>query len=150
VSFRIAFPGSLTDRLRLVNALGLASREAIILNGQRVVPREVLHALVAARLPSPPRRVPDEYEVLRVTLRGRRGRTRVEDVLDCHVGGMPRWGIGVDIDTGAPASIVAQMIVDGRIRTRGVVAPESAVPTDPFFRALAHRGMRIVRRSRRL
>jgi saccharopine dehydrogenase-like NADP-dependent oxidoreductase len=150
VSFRIAFPAPLPERLRFVNALGLASREAILVNGRRVVPREVLRELLSARAPSRPRGVPDEYEVLRVVLRGRRGRTRVEDVLDCHVPGMPTWGIGVDIDTGAPPSIVAQMILDGRIAARGVVAPESAVPSKPFFRALAARGMRVVRRSRRL
>jgi saccharopine dehydrogenase-like NADP-dependent oxidoreductase len=150
VSFRIAFPGSLTDRLRLVNALGLAGRQPIVVDGQRVVPRDMLRALVSAAATPQSRGVPDEYEVLRVTLRGRRGRARVEDTLDCHVPGMPAWGIGVDIDTGAPPSIVAQMILDGRIRTRGVAAPESAVPTEPFFRALAARGMRILRRSRRL
>jgi saccharopine dehydrogenase-like NADP-dependent oxidoreductase len=151
VSFRIAFPGSLTERLRVVNALGLTSREAVVVNGRRLVPRDVLRALVAARTRSPvSRAVPDEYEVLRVTLRGRRGRTRVEDILDCHVRGMPAWGIGVDIDTGAPPSIVAQMILDGRIHSRGVAAPESVVPPAPFFRELARRGMRILRRRRRL
>jgi saccharopine dehydrogenase-like NADP-dependent oxidoreductase len=150
VSFRIAFPGSLAERLRLVNALGLAARQPIVVDGQRVVPREVLRALVSARATPQSRGAPDEYEVLRVTLRGRRGRARVEDILDCHVPGMPAWGIGVDIDTGAPPSIVAQMILDGRIRTRGVAAPEAAVPTGPFFRALASRGMRVLRRSRRL
>jgi len=150
VSFRIAFPGALTERLRLVNALGLAGREPIVVDGRRIAPRDVLRALVSTRAISSSGGVPDEYEVLRVTLRGRRGRTRVEDVLDCHVPGMPAWGIGVDIDTGAPPSIVSQMILDGRIQTRGVAAPESAVPTDPFFRALAARGMRVLRRSRRL
>src|SRR5207237_3105750 len=150
VSCRLAFPGALTARLRLVNALGLAGREPVVVDRRRVAPADGLRALVSTRAISSSGGVPDEYEVLRVTLRGRRGRTRVEDVLDCHVPGMPAWGIGVDIDTGAPPSIVSQMIVDGRIQTRGVAAPEPAVPTDPFFRALAARGMRVLRRSRRV
>jgi lysine 6-dehydrogenase len=150
VTFRIAFPGGLADRLRVVNALGLAGRRPIMVDGQRVVPRDVLKVLASTRPASSRPGGADDYEVLRVTLRGRRGRTRVEDVLDCHVPGLPAWGVGADIDTGAPPSIVAQMIVDGRIQARGVVAPESAVPPDPFFRELAARGMRIVRRSRRL
>lgn len=151
VTFRIAFPDGLADRLRVVGALGLLGRQPIVVNGQPVVPRDVLRTLASAAPTSPSRRsVPDEYEVLRVTLRGRRGRTRVEDLLDCHVPGMPEWGIGVDIDTGAPPSIVAQMILDGRIKGRGVVAPESVIPPVAFFRALALRGMKIVRRRRRL
>jgi saccharopine dehydrogenase-like NADP-dependent oxidoreductase len=136
--------------LRLMSALGLANREPIVVDGQRVVPRNVLRALLSARATRPSRAVPDEYEVLRVTLRGTRERARVEDTLDCRVPGMRKWGISVDIDTGAPPSIVAQMIMEGRIRCRGVVAPETAVPPVPFFRALAARGMRIVRRGRRL
>jgi len=149
VSFRIAFPGGLAERLRFVNAVGLAGREPITVAGESVVPRDVLRTLLA-RWPKAHAAGPlDEYEVLRVTLRGRRNRQRVEDVLDCHVTGMPAWGIGVDIDTGAPPSIAAQMLLAGAIGARGVRAPEAAVPPEPFFRELARRDMRIVRRSRR-
>jgi saccharopine dehydrogenase-like NADP-dependent oxidoreductase len=88
----------------------------------------------------------DEYEVLRVTVSGRRDGRAVTEVLDCHVPGMPAWDVGVDIDTGAPPSIVAQMLVSGAITARGVLPPEQAVPPAPFFRALAARRMRVVRR----
>jgi saccharopine dehydrogenase-like NADP-dependent oxidoreductase len=60
---------------------------------------------------------------------------------------MPRWGVGVDIDTGAPPSIAAQMLLAGAITARGVHPPERAVPPDPFFRALEARNMRIKRRT---
>ncbi|HWT46917.1 MAG TPA: saccharopine dehydrogenase NADP-binding domain-containing protein, partial [Vicinamibacterales bacterium] len=46
VSFRIAFPGGLTDRLRLLTALGLTSTDEIDVRGRRVVPRDVLRALL--------------------------------------------------------------------------------------------------------
>jgi len=157
VSFRIAFPNGLDDRLRLVRALGLTSSVPIAVNGQRVVPRDLLLSLLAAtRAKTPPSTRPkardndnhkDEYEVLRVTARGRQRGRRIERVLDCHVPGMPDWGIGVDIDTGAPPSIVMQMIVTGAIRMAGVLPPERAIPPAPFFRELRRRGMRIVQRS---
>jgi saccharopine dehydrogenase-like NADP-dependent oxidoreductase len=73
----------------------------------------------------------------------------VEDVLDCHVPGMPAWGVGVDIDTGAPPSIAAQMLLDGTITARGVLAPEAAITPEPFFRELSRRRMPITRRTRR-
>ena len=148
VSFKIAFPGELSGRLRFVHALGLTSRDAIAVGGVRIVPRDVLLALLrSAPRPAPSGPV-DEYEILRVTVRGRRGRAVVEQVLDCRVPGMPAWGVGVDIDTGAPPSIVAQMIVEGEIDARGVLPPERAVPPAQFFRALARRGMRITTRRR--
>jgi saccharopine dehydrogenase-like NADP-dependent oxidoreductase len=153
VSFKIAFPGDLADRLRFVHALGLTSRDPIAVRGQRVIPRDVLLELLrAAPAPVPERPRPEgpvnDFEILRVTVRGRRSGRAVEDVLDCRVAGMPKWGIGVDIDTGAPPSIVAQMIVAGAIGVRGVVPPERVLPPVPFFRELARRGMRIVRHRR--
>ena len=149
VSFRIAFPGDLADRLRFIHALGLTSRVPVALQERTVVPRDVLRALLA-RAPRPEAAGPrDEFEVLRVTLRGRRGRVRAEDVLDCLVPGLPAWDIGVDIDTGAPPSIAAQMLLDGRIDATGVLPPETAVPQAPFFRELGRRRMTVVRRTRR-
>ena len=84
--------------------------------------------------------------MLRVIVRGQSGARRTETVLDCHVPGMPAWDVGVDIDTGAPPSIAAQMIVSGQIAGAGVLPPERVVPSAPFFRELRRRGMRITER----
>jgi lysine 6-dehydrogenase len=145
VSFRIAFPGDLAERLRFLRSLGLLSTTPVRAGGGSVVPRALLMSL-AARLPVPaPIGPPDEYEVLRVRTRGTRGGADVEDVLDCLVPGLPSWGVGADIDTGAPPSIVAQMILRGDISAHGVLPPERAVPAPPFFQELKRRGMTVVR-----
>ena len=148
VSFRIAFPDGLTDRLRFLHRLGMTSTKPIAhgrANG--VGPRDVLLALLANQ-PTPTATGPlDEYEILRVSVHGKRGGKAVEDVSDCHVPGIPDWKLGVDVDTGCPPSIVAQMLIAGEIDARGVLPPERAVPPAPFFRALADRGMRITRRT---
>jgi lysine 6-dehydrogenase len=60
---------------------------------------------------------------------------------------MKEWGIGVDIDTGAPPSIVAQMLVRGEIGIVGVHPPERAVAPEPFFEELVRRGMRIAQQT---
>jgi lysine 6-dehydrogenase len=151
VSFRIAFPDGLTDRLRFLHRLGMTSTKPMT-NGHGhangVVPRDVLLALLAQQ-PTPVATGPvDEYEVLRVSVRGKRAGKAVEDISDCHVPGIPDWKLGVDVDTGCPPSIVAQMLIAGTIDARGVLPPERAVPPAPFFRALADRGMRITRRTR--
>jgi len=71
-------------------------------------------------------------------------------VADCHAGPRAGWGIGPDIDTGAPPAIAAQLLASGEIPLRpGVWAPEQAVPSAPFFQALERRGMRIVVRRER-
>jgi saccharopine dehydrogenase (NAD+, L-lysine-forming) len=146
VSFRIAFPGGLMDRLRFVHALGLTSATPVRVSGGAVVPREVLLSLLKDAPKAKTVGPRDEYEVLRVTVRGRSKGRAVTEIVDCHVPGMPAWDVGVDVDTGAPPSIVAQMLVSGEITARGVLPPEQAVPAPSFFRALAGRRMRVVRR----
>jgi lysine 6-dehydrogenase len=149
VSFRIAFPGGLMDRLRFVHALGLTSTTPVRVGSSEVAPRQVLLALLAEAPKAKTVGPRDEYEVLRVTVLGRQGGRAVTEIVDCHVPGMPAWDVGVDIDTGAPPSIAAQMLVSGEITARGVLPPEHAVPAPSFFRALAGRRMRVVRRRTR-
>jgi lysine 6-dehydrogenase len=43
--------------------------------------------------------------------------------------------------TSFPTSIIAQMVVDGTVKQRGVMTPESCVPGEPFIRELAERGI---------
>jgi saccharopine dehydrogenase-like NADP-dependent oxidoreductase len=61
---------------------------------------------------------------------------------------MPAWDVGLDIDTGSPPAIAAQMIVRGEISHRGAVPAELAVPPAEFFRELKKRKM-IVKLSRK-
>ena len=146
VSFRIAFPDELEANLRFLNALGLTSEQPIKIGKQEVIPRDVLLAL-AKRLPQVEGSLtPDEYEVLRVVVRGVAAGKAIEETIDCHCPGIPAWGMGVDVDTGCPPSIVMQLMHRGEIKQRGVLAPERAVPVEPFFDELEKRGMRVDRR----
>jgi lysine 6-dehydrogenase len=145
VSFRIAFPDELDANLRLLTALGVTAEAPVKIGKQTVVPRDVLLALVR-RLP----RVdfegqPDEYEVLRVVVRGLAAGRPVEETVDCHCPGIPAWGLGVDADTGCPPSIAMQLLQRGVITARGVLPPERAVPAPAFFAELEQRGLKIER-----
>lgn len=89
---------------------------------------------------------PDDDEISRVVATGpKENRTRRVVTIDCFARARPDWHAGAgDVDTGAPASIVAQMIATGAIAMRGVMAPEVAVPVTPFLAELSARGLRIV------
>jgi saccharopine dehydrogenase-like NADP-dependent oxidoreductase len=148
-SFRIAFPASVVDRLTLLRSLGLLSNRPVHVNGTPVAPRDVV--LAALRSSAPSGSAPsaqDEYEILRVVVRGSRHGEVVEETVDCHTPGKPEWGIGSDINTGSPPSIVMQMLAAGEITTRGCVPPERAVPAQTFFSHLERRGMSIHRTLR--
>jgi len=68
-----------------------------------------------------------QYEIVRAVVKGTKEGKNVTHIVDCHTAGMPAWEIGLDIDTGSPPSIAAQMLVCGQITERGVVPPEVAV-----------------------
>jgi len=147
-SFRIAFPTSVVDRLTLLRSLGMLSDRPVPVNGTRVAPRDLVlaalrpsaHARSASAVPNQ-----DEYEILRVVVRGSRRGDLIEETVDCHTPGKADWGIGSDINTGSPASIVMQMLASGEITARGCLPPERAVPAEPFFAHLERRGMAVHR-----
>jgi len=143
VSFQIAFDPAFVDRVRFLRDLGMASHEEIDLAGVKVRPIDVVNKVAMSQPPA--RRVGrlDQYEVLRAVVKGKSRGKKITWIADCHTRGMPAWGIGLDIDTGSPPAIAAQMIAAGEIGELGAVAPEVAVPPSPFFRRLRLRRMQL-------
>ena len=143
VSFKIAFDPEFTDRVRFLRDLGMASHELIDVAGVKVRPVDVVNK-VAMNQP-PVRQVGklDQYEVVRAIVKGLRKGKKVTWVVECHTRGLPEWGIGLDIDTGSPPAIAAQLLAAGEVTVTGAVPPEVAVPCEPFFERLKRRRMRI-------
>jgi saccharopine dehydrogenase (NAD+, L-lysine-forming) len=135
--FKIAYDPVLIERLRLLIDLGLTAREP----GPRgIAPRDVLLDCFK-RLPAPPDFV-DDRDSLALVAVGEDARGPVEIRYDVTAGPQPRPPLSaVARDTGFPPAIVARMILQGRIRERGVLPPERCVPVAPFFVALRERGM---------
>jgi len=135
--FKIAYDPTLVERLQLLIALGLTDRSP----GPRgVAPRDVLLDCFK-RLPPPPDFVNDR-DSLAIVVEGQDLRGAVTVRYDLTAGPQRRPPLSaVARDTGFPPSIVARMILEGRIREHGVLPPERCVPVKPFLAALAERGM---------
>ena len=144
VSFKIAFDPAFTERVRFLRDLGLASQEPLEVPGGRVKPIDVVSKVAMSQRPA--RRVGrlDQYEVVRAIVKGTAEGRKVTWVVDCHTRGMPAWGIGLDVDTGSPPAVAAQMLAAGEVTARGALPPEVAVPSAPFFARLGRRRMRLV------
>jgi len=165
VTFRQGFEEEFLDKLSLLVKLGLADTRSladIVAIGSRprgrrargdaamngMTPRQVLLALLARFPAAEPIGKPVRYEVLRTLVRGKQGGRAVTVTCDCHAGPDAGGGIGPDIDTGAPPSIAAQLMIRGELAIRpGVWAPEQVVPVAPFVRELHRRGMKVTRRT---
>jgi saccharopine dehydrogenase-like NADP-dependent oxidoreductase len=98
--------------------------------------------------------VPDDYEISRVIAEGWTGRggdaTRRTIVMDCHARANREWRVCAgDVDTGCPASIVAQMIARGEINAPGVWPSELVVPARRLFEELNNRGLKVTADGRK-
>ncbi len=135
--FKIAYDPVLIERLKLLIDVGLTDREA----GPRgVAPRDVLLDCFK-RLPPPPDFIDDRDSVALVAIgEDAQGPVEVRYDLTATPQRTPPLS-AVARDTGFPPAIVARMLLDGRIRERGVLPPERCVPVAPFLAALAERGM---------
>lgn len=85
-----------------------------------------------------------ETENLWVLVKGMKGNKPKQVLMECLVPTLPGWeDAGCNIDTGFPASIIAQMLRTGDITARGSFAPGPVVPYDKLFPELAKRQMTI-------
>jgi len=157
VSFKVGFPADFMDRMALLAALGLAGTDPVDLPSGRVVPRELLvHCITQTATMPGPELAPDDAEAIWVRVRGRRAGPSgdpalaprdgpaVERLAECVVRPHPTWQAGAgQLDTGVPPSIVAQFLGHKVIDRPGVLAPEDAVPPEPFLAELASRNMEV-------
>lgn len=138
VSFQLSLDPTFLAKVRLLAELGLASTEAVAIDGQTVVPRRVLLALLA-QLPrgEPSRRT---VGVHRIEAYGPAGAA----VVECVTRAVEGLGFGGGIaSTACPSAVVAGMICRGELAARGVLPSERAVPYGPLFERLERYGVEV-------
>lgn len=147
-SFKIAFPPAFLEQMRLLAGLGLGDSTPIAVRGvkpgttTRVIPREVLVALLAARGAPQQAVEPDDCDVLRVVAAGTRDGMPVELVEQMVVRPFAPWRVGAgDIDTGVPLAIAGMLLAQGGCPA-GVHGAELVFEPRAFLRELAPYGMR--------
>ncbi len=132
--------------LRVVKPLidaGLDDTTPIEVRGQKVSPRDFAIAFLGSRASDED---PLRHVALRTEVTGMKYGRRLRHVQVLLGGPSERLGVrnATGFLTGIGASIVAQFILEGRIRKAGVVAPETAVPPADLIRELEGRGVRRV------
>lgn len=146
IKYYAGFPTHSFQAIYNFITLGLASKEKIKINGFEIVPLEFLtEVLRESELPEGYK----ENEVLWVEAIGKKDGKRKEIFMECIVDSLPGWeDAGCNIDTGIPASIIAQMIINGQIKAWGSFAPEAVVPKEEFFKALKEKDMDVYMNSK--
>jgi lysine 6-dehydrogenase len=113
-------------------------------DGKKIAPRKVLESLLERNLPKPEK----DVTLLRVTVEGWKGtesRTVEYELIDYFD---DKTGLTSMMRTTAfPAALVAVWMADGTIKDRGVLPPERAIPSGPFFEQMRARGIDFKRRA---
>ncbi len=138
VGFQLSLDPAFLAKVRLLAELGLASTDAVEVDGSPVVPRRVLLELLR-RLPraEPSRRT---VGVHRIEAYGPSGTA----VVECVTRAVEGLGFGGGIaSTACPPAVVAAMICRGELDARGVVPSERSVPFGPLFERLRGYGVEV-------
>ncbi len=148
VRFYAGFPQHSFEKITALIELGLGSKEPIKVNGVKIKPIAfITEALKNLKMPKGYK----ERETLWIRVYGKKGIRWRELDMDCFVPPVKGWEeAGCNIDTGMPASIIAQMIKNDIITERGSFAPEDVVPPELFFKELKKRHMTVFENKRQI
>jgi saccharopine dehydrogenase-like NADP-dependent oxidoreductase len=126
------------EKVRVLVDFGFAGRDPVEVNGQQVVPRDLMLALMADYVPpiaaflAPPKRQPPDWTKEIVTeIRG----TRNGEELTYRVGTVTCKGA---LPTGVVPARGAIWLAEGRIPV-GVHPPEAVIEPEPFLKELEQR-----------
>lgn len=142
VRFYAGFPDHSLEVLRKLIELGLGEKKLLVFEKTKIRPVDAL-ARILTRLPRPDNYTEKENLWVEISGKDKDGNillTRME----CIVFTLPGWlDAGCNVDTGFPASVIAQMVLDGRVAARGSFAPDKVVPTEEFFAELKKKGITV-------
>ena len=142
IRFYASFPDHSLEVIKKFMDLGFGEKDLLSFEKIEIRPIDAISRILT-RLFRPENYT--EKENLWVEISGKNKDDNIQIMrMECIVSTIPGWlNAGCNIDTGFPASIIAQMILDGRISVRGSFAPDAAVPPEEFFKELKKKGISI-------
>lgn len=139
--FKINYWGmskAVVEKIRVLSDFGFSSREPVVIDGQTVIPRQLMVALLSGYVPPiveflkpPQRRPPDWVKEIVTEVRGTvKGRGVVFRLGTLTVKG--------SLPTGVAPAVTAIWLAQGRLPA-GVYPPEAVIDPLPFFKELEKR-----------
>jgi len=142
VKFFAGFPEHSFDIIMSYLKNGFSENGGLYIKGKGEVPLIGLTKVLQEIHPAP--KDYTEKENLWVWIEGQKDGSKKEILMECIVPTLSDWKeAGCNIDTGFPAAIIGQMILNGDIKERGSFAPEAIIPCRKFFQALNKNEMTI-------
>mgnify|MGYP001578958572 CR=1 FL=1 len=141
VRFYAEFPPHSFQKIMDIIELGLDSDQEKIIRGTKITPIEFMtEVLKDIKIPKGYKEKEDLWLTITGSVKGKKKIIK----MNCIAPTLKGWEeAGCNIDTGMPASIMAQMVKTGIVKEKGVFAPEAVIPPQPFFKELKKRSMKV-------
>jgi len=148
IKFYAGFPEHSFRMIVDLIKLGFADKEEINFNGNKIKPINFLTQMLK-RIKYP--KGYKEKENLWVRIYGTKNGKKKFIQMESIVPTLHHWeSAGCNIDTGMPASILAQLVKKGDITEKGAFSPEIGIPPEIFFKELKKRNIKIFENSKRI
>ncbi len=143
-TFRGGWDNDFVAKVKFLIDAGFASKKPFKVDGGSVIPRDFSVKMLNRFLPPRGTEI-DDYELLRVELRGKKNGSPSKVVVLAKAVTNRKWNIPAGSwDTGVPPSVVAQMIARGETNGVGVLPPDTSVMNpNAFFREIKKRGIKV-------
>ena len=142
VKFYAGFPEHSFKMIVSLIKLGFSSYEDIDYFGTKIKPINFLTQMLK-RLKMP--KGYTEKENLWVRITGKKNGKKLTILMEALVPPLKGWeSAGCNIDTGFPASILAELVKKGIITQKGSYSPEIGVPPDIFFSELRKKSIKVL------
>ncbi|MEM3335932.1 MAG: saccharopine dehydrogenase C-terminal domain-containing protein, partial [Thermoplasmata archaeon] len=126
--------------------IGFGKTEKIKINGYEIIPREFLFNILKEQgMLYPPENLQiRDYEITVIEATGIDEGKYKNVKVSAFFKYDENWKVSASQkEVGVPGSIVAQMIISGQIKGKGVKPPEQIVPPKQFFNELGKRDIKI-------
>lgn len=142
IKFYAGFPEHSFKMILSLIKLGFASKKEIDYFGIKIKPINFLTQMLK-KLKMP--KGYTERENLWVRIIGKKNNKKRVILMECLVPPLKGWeSAGCNIDTGFPASILAEMVKRNQITEKGSFSPEIGVPPELFFKELRKKKLRVL------
>ncbi len=142
IKFYAGFPDHSFKMIVSLIKLGFANKKEVDYFGTKIIPIKFLTQML--KKIKPPKGY-TEKENLWVRVTGKKNNKIKKILMECIVPPVKGWEeAGCNIDTGFPASILAQMIKKGIITEKGSFSPEIGIEPQVFFKELRKKSMNIL------
>ncbi|WP_026575723.1 saccharopine dehydrogenase family protein [Bacillus sp. UNC438CL73TsuS30] len=143
ITYKDTWDPETIEKIKLLTSLGLLETGPVEIRGERVIPRQQTVSLLQTVLSANEKPVWGKDSLL-VEVKGIKNGNKASVRLEVVTGYQKEWNVSpTQYATAVPASIVAQMILNGEVAEKGVKPPEKCIDPMKFLAYLKQKNVEV-------